>query len=73
MQRLQDNICLVTGAAQGIGEAIARLFAFNAIPILFVAADWLRWTPTRALLVCGHNYSANSTRRSDNGTPNSLS
>ena len=37
MDRLKDKVCIITGAAQGIGACMARLFAAEGAQI--VVAD----------------------------------
>ena len=39
MKRMQDKVCVVTGAGSGIGQAIARLFAAEGATLVLLSLD----------------------------------
>jgi NAD(P)-dependent dehydrogenase (short-subunit alcohol dehydrogenase family) len=49
-QRLEDKVCIVTGAASGIGQGTARLFAEHGATLVLVDRDQEGLLATRALL-----------------------
>lgn len=50
MPRLHDKVCVITGAAQGIGEAVAKRFSEEAAKLVLLDLDAGRLTKTAAAL-----------------------
>ena len=52
MQRLKNKTCVVTGAARGIGRAIASSFHAEGALVIVTDLDWTAGAATAAEIGC---------------------